>query len=248
MFAKIFAQIFDSSIADDPELRHFFMDLLVLCDPNGVVDMTPSAIAARTRLKLDDVKVWLSKLESPDPESRTPDHDGRRIAKLDEHRTWGWLIVNYQRFRMTASEDQRREKTRERVHRFRIGNADVTLGNADVTLGNADVTLGNACNAMQKKKKKKKQEDIGQGELAPTSKVSDEDWLDSLKTNPAYAGLDVAREHGRMVAWCSTNGKQPTRRRFINWLNRCDRPMEATAATSQGEPENFQDYLRSIEQ
>jgi hypothetical protein len=151
MYAKVFAQIFDSSIADDFRLRHFFMDLLVLADADGVVDMTPTAIAARTRIPLEDVTAMLAKLEQPDPESRTPDADGRRIERLDEHRTWGWHLINYHRFRMIASDEQRREKTRERVARFKQKRQQNAAGNAVVTLANAG-------NAMQKQKQKQKKE------------------------------------------------------------------------------------------
>lgn len=111
MYAKVFSQIFDSSIADSYPLRHFFMDLLVLADCDGVVDMTPTAIAARTRIPLPEVTTMLGALEQPDPESRTPDHDGRRIARLDNHRTWGWCIINFAHFHRISSEEQRREKT-----------------------------------------------------------------------------------------------------------------------------------------
>ena len=57
---------------------------------------------------------------------------------------------------------------------------------------------------------------------APTS---DSEWLASLSTNPAYSGLNIGAEYGKMAAWCGANHKPPTRRRFINWLNRCERPM-----------------------
>ena len=151
VYAKIFIQIFDSSIADNYHLRHFFMDLLVLADLNGVVDMTPAAIAARTRIPLPSVKAMLTELEKPDPESRSEEEDGRRLERLDAHRTWGWHIINYERFRQIATEEQRRESTRLRVARFKekrqqkpSGNAQVTPGNAQVTPGNAQVTPGNA--------------------------------------------------------------------------------------------------------
>jgi len=58
---------------------------------------------------------------------------------------------------------------------------------------------------------------------APTS---DEDWLNGLTTDPAFTCLDVRREHAKMAAWCRETNKQPTRRRFVNWLNRCDKPTE----------------------
>jgi len=174
MYAKVFAQIFDSSIADDFRLRHFFMDLLVLADMNGVVDMTPTAIAARTRIPLDDVLAMLAKLEQPDAESRTPDADGRRIERLDEHRTWGWHIINYSRFREIASEEQRREKTRERVATFRLKRQQKPPCNAPVT-------LANACNAMQRQRQKQiqKKKKTGQKTAALRRRV------DSSKRIPA---------------------------------------------------------------
>lgn len=55
--------------------------------------------------------------------------------------------------------------------------------------------------------------------------LSDAEWLAGLTANAAYDGINIAREHGRMCAWCENKRKQPTRARFLNWLNRCDRPM-----------------------
>lgn len=60
---------------------------------------------------------------------------------------------------------------------------------------------------------------------ASPRQLSDEDFIASLEANKAYAGIEIQREFLRMVAWCQANGKQPNRRRFVNWLNRIDRPM-----------------------
>lgn len=66
----------------------------------------------------------------------------------------------------------------------------------------------------------------GSAQASPASvKLSDADWIAGLSANPAFDGLDVKREHQKMMAWCDVNRKQPSRRRFINWLNRADRPM-----------------------
>lgn len=130
MFAKVFEQIFDSSIAEDYLVRLVFEDLLTLADVNGVVDKTPEALSRRTNVPIDIITRAIKVLEAPDPESRRPDEDGRRIKRLDEHRTWGWFIVNYEYYRKIASEEQRRETTKARVKRFRNRrNADVTLCN-----------------------------------------------------------------------------------------------------------------------
>jgi len=55
--------------------------------------------------------------------------------------------------------------------------------------------------------------------------VVDEAYLVSLCKNQAFTGIDVRREHGKMLAWLQTSrgaGKYPTKRRFLNWLNKCD--------------------------
>ena len=64
-------------------------------------------------------------------------------------------------------------------------------------------------------------------EAKPTKsdEPTDSDWLVGLCSDPAYSGLDVEREHAKCIRWCKEHGKQPTRRRFVNWLNRCDKPM-----------------------
>ena len=146
MFAKIFSQIYDSSIVENPETRFTFMDFLVLADINGVVDMTHEAISRRTNRPIEIIRATIAELEGADTRSRTPDNEGRRIVRLDDHRDWGWMIVNYERFRKTASEEQRREKTLARVHKYR-GKENC----------NAPVTHLNAGNAMQKQKQKQKQ-------------------------------------------------------------------------------------------
>jgi hypothetical protein len=59
--------------------------------------------------------------------------------------------------------------------------------------------------------------------------ANDSEWLGGLKADPAWAGVDIDREFARMRAWCQQQRKQPTRRRFVNWLLRCERPIGATS-------------------
>lgn len=146
MYAKIFAQIYDSSIADDYEVRHFFMDMLVLADLNGHVDMTHEAISARTRIPLDVVRRHISVLEQPDPRSRTREHDGKRLIPIDSERGWGWIVVNYVEYRRIASEEQRREMTKTRTRKWRQKKM--------LESGDAPVTHCNACDAMQRQKQR----------------------------------------------------------------------------------------------
>jgi hypothetical protein len=119
VYAKVFSQIFDSSIASDWQVRHVFEDFLKLCDEDGVVDMTVDAIHRRTNVPIEIIQRAIDALEKPDPQSRSQVAEGRRIMRLDEHRAWGWMVVNYGYYRGLASEHQKREKTRERVRSFR---------------------------------------------------------------------------------------------------------------------------------
>ena len=119
MFAKIFEQIFDSSIAEDWQVRHVFEDLLKLCDREGIVDRTPESIARRTNVPLEIVTRALSILEAADPNSRNPEHEGRRIIRISGHRNWGWRIVNYEHYRRITCEDERRARNLEAVQRYR---------------------------------------------------------------------------------------------------------------------------------
>lgn len=109
MYAKIFEQILDSSIADDWQVRHVFMDLLILADSKGVVDITHEALARRTNVPVEIIRRSIVQLCSPDEHSRSANDDGRRLRPLDEHRDWGWVIVNYEHYRSIRDEDARRE-------------------------------------------------------------------------------------------------------------------------------------------
>lgn len=48
------------------------------------------------------------------------------------------------------------------------------------------------------------------------------DPIAELKALTCYSGIDVEKEHQKMVVWCRAHKKKPTKRRFIAWLNRID--------------------------
>ena len=113
MFAKVFGQIFDSSVAEDYLVRLVFEDFLVLADKLGVVDMTPQAVSRRTNVPLEIVQRGILVLSSPDPESRSQGEEGRRLVPIDSHRSWGWQIVNYEHYRNLRDEEARRAYFRD---------------------------------------------------------------------------------------------------------------------------------------
>ena len=98
LYARVFTTILDSSIAEDFRVRHVFEDFLKVCttgDNGGIVDMTREALSRRFNMPLEELNQAIATLEAPDPKSRDQRMDGRRLIRLDDHRDWGWQIVNW---------------------------------------------------------------------------------------------------------------------------------------------------------
>jgi uncharacterized phage protein (TIGR02220 family) len=118
LYARVFTQILDSSIAEDFETRHVFEDFLKVCSTGkhgGVVDMTRAALARKFNFPIERLNRAIERLEAPDPQSRNQDHDGRRIERLDSHRDWGWQILNWHEYEQIRN----RADVAERVARHR---------------------------------------------------------------------------------------------------------------------------------
>ena len=103
-----------------------FQQMIVLADKDGGVDMTADAISRETTIPLTIIAKGIEALEKPDPESRSPDEEGRRIVRLSESRSWGWRIVNYPHYRRLKSEEDRREYHRQYWHKRKAKERDST--------------------------------------------------------------------------------------------------------------------------
>lgn len=93
-----------------------FPCLIAHQDASGNVELHPRAIAAMTGLTEEIVRETLLRLEADDKESRTmhPEYGGRRIVRLDEHRPWGWFLVNSEIYRTLLRAGAMRENARLR--------------------------------------------------------------------------------------------------------------------------------------
>ncbi len=133
MYGKIFDSIYDSTLADDWRALITFQQMIVLCDADGVIDMTPAALSRRTSIPVDIIKAGIEILEAPDPYSKTPDHEGRRIERIDDHRPWGWVIVNHGKYRALQDAETVREQTRKRVARHRAKKDEDNQGSCNAS-------------------------------------------------------------------------------------------------------------------
>src|SRR5882672_4716269 len=111
--------MWDGSLYGQLEASAVLMACVTLCNAQGILDMTPEAISGRTGWPVEFVRKGIAELEQPDPRSRTPDDNGRRLAKLDDHRDWGWLIVNYEKYRTLSDPDIIKEQNKKRAQRYR---------------------------------------------------------------------------------------------------------------------------------
>ena len=64
------------------------------------------------------------------------------------------------------------------------------------------------------------------------SVICDDEFLSELQAKPAYTNLNVRLILSKMEVWCAAKGKQPTRLRLINWLNREDQPLNGGTKSS----------------
>jgi hypothetical protein len=251
MFAKVYTQIFDSSIAENHTVRHVFMDLLVLADSDGVVDMTQAAISRRTNVPLDVLEPAMQVLSEPDPDSRSEAEEGRRIALVDPHRDWGWRIINYEHYRKLRDEEGRRSYHREYMKNYRrsVKNGEGGVNTCDSQLSSVKkcegslslVKAGDAplTHAEAEAEAEGDAEESTSSKLRASRKAKPataEEIIGALKENPAYKGINIDREFRKMLVWCETNGKQASQKRFINWLNRVETPMATTAKSGARTP------------
>ena len=95
-YSKLFSSIVTSSIwgENDKTLR-VWLAMLALTDASGVVEGSIPGFAHVARVTIPEMEAAVECLTSPDPYSRTPDHEGRRIEVVPG----GWLILNYQAYR-----------------------------------------------------------------------------------------------------------------------------------------------------
>lgn len=226
LYARIFTQILDSSLSENWQARHVFEDMLKLSE-DGVLDITREALSRRTNVPIEIINEAIAYLEAPDLTSRDAADEGRRLARIDEHRDWGWIIVNWDKYEAVRSKLESRQKTAERVKRYRARKNGKTLPpfipslNTDSDSDSEDA-LPNCNTALHSVTVTQKTADA-----VPTSKLTDEAWIRGLKEDQAYKGIEVEREYAKMIRWCEVSKKQPSRRRFINWLNRAEKPMQA---------------------
>ena len=105
-YSKLFGSILDSTIwCESDETRLVWITMLAMADRSGVVNASIPGLASRARVSIENLKKALEVFSAPDPYSRTPDEQGRRIRAVDG----GWQLINYGKYRAKLGFDNKYE-------------------------------------------------------------------------------------------------------------------------------------------
>jgi len=138
MYNKLFTKILDSSIWLEPETtRIVWLTFIAVMDEDGFAQFASVAnLAHRARVGLEACEKAVETLQSPDINSSDPDHEGRRIERVNG----GWMILNSDKYRDIVTREMAKKSNRERVARFRKKNktGSVTVCNGLVMQSDTD--------------------------------------------------------------------------------------------------------------
>ena len=115
-YTKLFASILGSTIwREDPATKVVWITLLALADRDGIAEASIPGLASFAKVSIGKAEAAVKKFLSPDPHSRSTEHEGRRIEAVDG----GWRILNHNKYRCKMSKEDIRERDRLRKQRQR---------------------------------------------------------------------------------------------------------------------------------
>lgn len=120
-WTPLFSNIVDSSVwSESKDVKILWITFLAKKDKNGFVPASIPGMARAAGLTVNECQEALRVLESPDPMSSSPQHEGRRIKRVDH----GWIILNHFVYRDMVSkaklQDYNRQKQAEYRERVRM--------------------------------------------------------------------------------------------------------------------------------
>jgi len=91
-YRRIYDNIFSGSIwSQPPETRIVWLTMIHLKDGEGFIGGAVEWLARQANVSIEATKKALKVFSSPDPASRIPTHEGRKIKEVEG----GWIILNH---------------------------------------------------------------------------------------------------------------------------------------------------------
>ncbi len=260
-YSKLDCGIVDSSLWEMPhEYLRVWIAMLSKTDATGYVRVSPPAMARLCHLNREEFDTIIEAYCAPDPESRTEDYEGRRLAKVEG----GWQILNYLKYREGLKQpDSSAGRMRKFREKRKCDGSTVT-----VTVGDGYAEAEAKADANAKKENPKKDSCS-----EPESKPSD-----SKPADPVVGEFPISGEpniwylkKSKMQEWTKVYGQQcdvrselikakqwlidnPVRRkttkgmtRFLNtWLQNAINSNRAALPAGVTRPETPEDVQRRL--
>lgn len=196
-FTKLFSSITESTVwCETDRTRIVWICMLAMADRKGRVFASIPGLANRSRVPIEDCRKAIATFLSPDPDSRTPDFEGRRLEPIDG----GWRLLNHEKYRAIRDDESVKEAKRkyinERRAAERVENVDHCRVNAE-----ASTEAESDTKAMKKKKSRK-------CALPVDFKISDrvKDWA----IVGGYQHIGKRLEH--FIGYVKRSGKE-----YVDW-------------------------------
>ena len=94
-WGTIHSRITRSSLMEAPiTARYIFFMFISQTDGTGFVQGTVPGLAREFHVPTEEFRECVEILESPDPDSGSLEHEGRRLKKVQG----GWVVLNYQKY------------------------------------------------------------------------------------------------------------------------------------------------------
>lgn len=207
-YTPIFRDLLDSSLwaSSTPATRCTWITFLLDADPEGFIPTSIPGLARRAHVTVEEARAAVALLEAPDPDSRTPDFEGRRIRKVDH----GWQVINFVAWRERAkleAEKARKRKWAAANGKPKPANDTYDASSTSAPASNLDASSETLDAPKPKPKPKPSLSEEGSGSPSPV-RASREDGTNprALGTNPRATGINPRAIHTDIVDGTETGG------------------------------------------
>jgi hypothetical protein len=210
-YTKLFGSILDSTVWALPHASvRVWVTLMAMADQHGEVQASVPGLTHRARVTRDECETALKSFLSPDPDSRTPDNEGRRIEPIDG----GWRLINHRKYTQKLSADDRRERDTERKRRLR-DKAGQGGTNRNVPNGPANPYTETQTHTQTKTEEKEKPP----ATPARVPQLGEPEYPEEFER--FWSGIRSNRSKGTkqpaLKAWVK-HGKPPAEILFVKWV------------------------------
>ena len=121
MYGKIFESLYEGSmVGAGPTIFAVWGYCIAKADDSGIVILNPALLAPIIGTSRVDVEQAIEYLTSPDPNSKNPEHEGRRLVNMSGY---AYAVVSHAIYRGIKNNQDRREYMREYMRKRRGDDA-----------------------------------------------------------------------------------------------------------------------------